>query len=227
MHFPVWICESLLFCIPELFLVAGGVCTVYVRDSPTQLAKAKGHWFLSAMIALQYVHLHAVSVCVRVCVCVRKGYTCPLGSNDKPHPGESDGYIVLLVCLVDIQIVWRYPEAAAEKCNLSHCARPGYKVDYEDGGVWQRERQRERERGCLWVELSKGPLERKVFEYFFLPYLTTPVFSRLLSCRNMQGSSFRHSRRNILQTWAECMVQCGIKQSNKRAYVVVNQLAVI
>lgn len=71
----------------------------------------------------------------RVCAYVGKVYTCPLGSNEKPRPGESDLYIVLLVCLVDIQIVWGYPEAAAEKCNLSHCAGPGYKVDYEDGGV--------------------------------------------------------------------------------------------
>lgn len=77
---------------------------------------------------------------MRQCLGVKKESTysiCPLGKAKKACLGESDGYITLLVCLADIQIVWRYPEAAAEKCNLSHCTGPGYKVDYERG----RERQ--------------------------------------------------------------------------------------
>ena len=111
--------------------------------------------FLSAMMALLHVHFHAISVCVSMTVCApvclvveKAQYICPLGLC------ESDGYIVLLVCLADIQIVWRYPEAAAEKCNLSHSTGPGYKVDYEKGGDW-REREVASGLSCqkdLWRE---------------------------------------------------------------------------
>lgn len=85
---------------------------------------------------------------------------------------ESDGYIALELSLADIQNVCRYPEAAAEKCNLSHSTGPGCKVDKETG------REAGRERGCLWVELSKGHTG-KGFKYFASPYLTTPVFPPL------------------------------------------------
>ena len=87
----------------------------------------------------------ALSVCVSV-----SGYRdsiyiiCPLIKNKKACLGNSDGSVVLLVRLADIQIVWRYPEAAAEKCNLSHCIGPGYEVDYEKGRERYRKRGRER-----------------------------------------------------------------------------------
>lgn len=47
--------------------------------------------------------------------------------------------------MADIQIVSRYPEAAAEECILSHRTEPGYKVDYQRGERG-RKRVRERER---------------------------------------------------------------------------------
>lgn len=50
----------------------------------------------------------------------------PCGKSIKKRLCESGGSSALLVWLDDIQIVWRFPEAATEKWNLSHSTRPGY-----------------------------------------------------------------------------------------------------
>lgn len=113
----------------------------------------------------------------------------------------------LLVCLADIQIVRRYPEGAAEECNLSHCTGPGYEVDYERGEERQRERQREgeMERGREGEVASGLSCQKDLSrERFWIFFLALSHHSSLLASRLLQKyaalvhpASTRHSHCNI------------------------------
>lgn len=98
------------------------------------------------------------------------------------------------------------------------------------GGAGERATGGERQWSCLQVELSKGPLHRKVLNFFFFFALSLP--SSHLSCRNMQHLSIQQQQPNIptaiyIIDVGEWMAQCGTKNSNMpaRSYVVIRQLS--
>lgn len=67
------------------------------------------------------------------------------------------------------------------------------------GGMGERATERERQWSCLWVELSKGPLHRKVLK-FSLPYpsrlLTSPLQQKYAALVH-PATTTQHSHCNI------------------------------
>lgn len=110
----------------------------------------------------------SIILCVPVCARVSEEgvlyiHIYPPGTNKKACL-KSDGYIALLV--IGLHGWHSYRQQISWSCSRgiiqSHRTEPGHKVD-------------ERERDCLWVELSKGPLEKKIWIYIFC--LISPLLS--------------------------------------------------
>lgn len=92
--------------------------------------------------------------------------------------------------LLQRNVTW----VTAQDLDIKSITRGGERDSKRDG-------ERQREWGCLWVELSKGPLERKVLNFFFFALshhsslLASPLLQKYAAL--VHPASTRHSHCNI------------------------------